>query len=209
MPQRPFGMADLFDYGFLTTCIGEHVPFLSPDLTTFCLLRLRFPTMTNVPSAPLRVALGGDHAGFPLKQIVATWMQGNSGLPAGGSIQLHDCGAFDAERSDYPDFAALVAKEIVEGRADRGILVCGSGVGVSVAANKIVGIRAAVCHDTYTARQGVEHDDMNVLCIGGRVIGSELAIEVIRAFLAARYHPEPRHARRLEKLLKMERDGIE
>ncbi len=156
--------------------------------------------------SPLRVALGGDHAGFPLKVMVAKRLSDEHAI--GVPICMHDCGAFDERRSDYPDFAAAVAAEIVQRRADRGILICGSGVGVSVAANKIAGIRAAVCHDTYTARQGVEHDDMNVLCIGGRVIGSELAMEIVRAFLAARYQPEPRHAQRLEKVMRMESGGL-
>ena len=104
--------------------------------------------------------------------------------------------------------ASFQAKEIIEGRADRGIVVCGSGVGVSVAANKIPGIRAAVCHDTYSAHQGVEHDDMNVLCIGGRIIGSELAFEIIDSFLQARYVPQDRHARRLAKVLQIEQHGL-
>jgi len=162
--------------------------------------------MTNIDQ-PLRVALGGDHAGFTLKKIVSRLLAdaNASGLP---EVTLHDCGAFDESRSDYPDFASLVAAEIIHDRADRGILVCGSGVGVSVAANKIDGIRAAVCHDTYTAHQGVEHDDMNVLCIGGRVIGSELAIEIVRSFLNAKYQPQERHAKRLEKVLQLERTGL-
>ncbi|WP_153555514.1 ribose 5-phosphate isomerase B [Roseimaritima sediminicola] len=159
------------------------------------------------PVGPLRIALAGDHAGFSLKQTVAEVLSGG-GQQTVPEIRLHDCGAFDTTQSDYPDFAELVAREIVEGRADRGILVCGSGVGVSVAANKITGIRASVCHDTYTARQGVEHDDMNVLCIGGRVIGPELALEVIRAFLNAQYDPQERHARRLDKVLRLEREGL-
>jgi len=161
--------------------------------------------MTNIDQ-PLRVALGGDHAGFPLKKIVSRLLAdaNASGLP---EVTLHDCGAFDESRSDYPDFASLVAAEIIHDRADRGILVCGSGVGVSVAANKIDGIRAAVCHDTYTAHQGVEHDDMNVLCIGGRIIGSELAFEIVEAFLGARYTPGERHARRLAKVLEIEKQG--
>ncbi len=149
----------------------------------------------------LRVAVGGDHAGFPLKKVVVE-------LVGSQVNQVLDCGAHDERSSDYPDFAAEVARQIVTGRADRGILVCGSGVGVSVAANKIAGIRAAICHDTYSAHQGVEHDDMNLLCIGARVIGPELALEIIRSFLAASYQPEQRHARRLEKLLRMERDGL-
>ena len=149
----------------------------------------------------LRIALGGDRAGFPLKQVVAERFNGTS-------ISLTDCGTNSSESCDYPDFAVAVAKEIIEGRADRGIVVCGSGVGVSVAANKIPGIRAAVCHDTYSAHQGVEHDDMNVLCIGGRIIGSELAFEIIDSFLRARYVPQERHARRLEKVLKIEQHGL-
>ena len=153
-------------------------------------------------SLALRVALGGDHAGFPLKQAVAERFS-----PLVTS--LTDCGTNSDASCDYPDFAISVAKEMVEGRADRGIMVCGSGVGVSVAANKIPGIRAAICHDTYSARQGVEHDDMNVLCIGGRIIGSELAFEIINAFLKARYVPQDRHARRLAKVLDIERLGLD
>ena len=148
-----------------------------------------------------RVAIGGDHAGFSLKQMVVEKL--------GQQVaKVIDCGTHDEASSDYPDFAAAVAKEILAGNADRGILVCGSGVGVSVAANKIKGIRASICHDTYSAHQGVEHDDMNVLCIGARIIGSELAFEIIRSFLGAKYEPGERHARRLAKVLKLERDGL-
>lgn len=153
-------------------------------------------------SISLRVALGGDHAGFPLKQAVADRF--GSRL-----TQLVDCGTHDESSCDYPDFAIAVARKILDGEVDRGIVVCGSGVGVSVAANKIPGIRASVCHDTYSAHQGVEHDDMNVLCIGGRIIGSELAFEIIEAFLSARYTPMDRHARRLNKVLAIERDGLD
>jgi ribose 5-phosphate isomerase B len=157
--------------------------------------------MTDPDSPALRVAIGGDHAGFSLKQVVTERVRGRV-------AEVVDCGAFDDRSSDYPDFAEAVGRAIVQGRADRGILVCGSGVGVSVAANKIPGIRASLCHDTYSARQGVEHDDMNVLCIGARVIGPELAFEVVEAFLAAHYHPAERHARRLEKILRLEREGL-
>lgn len=150
----------------------------------------------------LRVAIGGDHAGFQLKQAVAKRLQ-----PKVAS--LLDCGTDSEASCDYPDFAVAVARELVAGKVDRGIIVCGSGVGVSVAANKIPGIRAAICHDTYSAHQGVEHDDMNVLCIGGRIIGSELAFEIVDAFLAARYEPQPRHARRLEKVLAIEQQGLD
>lgn len=156
---------------------------------------------------PLRVVLAGDHAGFPLKSFIAEWLSDSSSdRPV--ELTLKDCGAYDETPSDYPTFAIAVAAEIVAGRADKGILVCGSGVGVSVAANKVAGIRAAVCHDSYTAHQGVEHDDMNVLCVGGRVIGPELAKEVIKAFLKAEYTPKERHARRLEAVLKLEREGL-
>lgn len=153
----------------------------------------------------LRVAIGGDHAGFPLKQVVAEQ------LASGGQAELVgniiDCGTDSTARCDYPDFAVAVAREILMGNADRGIVVCGSGVGVSVAANKIPGIRAAICHDTYSAHQGVEHDDMNVLCIGGRIIGSELALEIVRSFLSAKYTPSERHQRRLDKVLEIEAQG--
>ncbi|GAA5508277.1 ribose 5-phosphate isomerase B [Novipirellula caenicola] len=152
-------------------------------------------------SLPLRVAIGGDHAGFPLKKMIVERF--------GDQVTaLIDCGTNSEASCDYPDFAIAVAKEILAGRADKGIMVCGSGVGVSVAANKIHGIRASICHDTYSAHQGVEHDDMNVLCIGGRIIGSELAFEIVQAFLAAQYEPEDRHARRLAKVLKIEKEGI-
>jgi len=155
--------------------------------------------MTTYPS--LRVAIGGDHAGFPLKKVVVE-MLGNQ------VKKLIDCGTHDETSSDYPDFAEAIGREIVNGNADRGILVCGSGVGVSVAANKIKGIRASICHDTYSAHQGVEHDDMNVLCIGARVIGPELAFEIIRSFLGAKYVPGERHARRLAKVLRLEAEGL-
>lgn len=155
----------------------------------------------------LRVAIGGDHAGYPLKQVVAQQLaKGDQAHLVGNLI---DCGTDSTARCDYPDFAIAVSREIVQGNADRGIVVCGSGVGVSVAANKIPGIRAAICHDTYSAHQGVEHDDMNVLCIGGRIIGSELALEIVRAFLAARYTPDERHQRRLDKVFEIERLGRE
>jgi ribose 5-phosphate isomerase B len=156
--------------------------------------------------APLRIAIGGDHAGFPLKKLVVELVSGASlATVVGGVI---DCGTHDEASCDYPDFAEAVSRQIVSGKADRGILVCGSGVGVSVAANKIGGIRASICHDTYSAHQGVEHDDMNVLCIGARVIGSELAFEIIRSFLGATYHPSDRHARRLAKVIELETHGL-
>lgn len=116
-----------------------------------------------------------------------------------------DLGAFDEAPSDYPDFARLIARALREGRAQRGILVCGSGVGAAVAANKFPGIRAGLCHDTYSAHQGVEHDAINVLCLGSRIIGVALATELVNAFLAANYSGEERHARRLAKIEAIER----
>ncbi|MDV6033644.1 MAG: ribose 5-phosphate isomerase B [Phycisphaera sp. RhM] len=153
----------------------------------------------------LRVAIGGDHAGYPLKQVVVQQLAAEPYAALVGNVI--DCGTDSTARCDYPDFAIAVSREIILGNADRGIVVCGSGVGVSVAANKIPGIRAAICHDTYSAHQGVEHDDMNVLCIGGRIIGSELALEIVRAFLGARYTPGERHQRRLDKVMEIEAQG--
>jgi len=154
----------------------------------------------------MRVAIAADHAGFELKREIGL-------LVAGLGHDVRDLGAFDAEPSDYPDFARLVGEAVVGGDADRGVLICGSGVGASIAANKISGVRAAVCHDTYSARQGVEHDDMNVLVLGSRVVGLELARELAGAFLGARFSNEERHRRRLEKVRALEKlsrsDGSE
>lgn len=147
------------------------------------------------------IAIGGDHAGYSMKRIV-----GDKLLEMG--FQIVDCGPEDECPCDFPDFAEKVSRVVLAGQAQRGILVCGSGVGVSVAANKIPGIRASICHDTYSARQGVEHDDMNILCIGARIIGEELAMELVRAFLAARYTPQPRHQKRLDKILDIERRAL-
>ncbi|XZE20700.1 ribose 5-phosphate isomerase B [Pirellulaceae bacterium SH449] len=146
----------------------------------------------------LRYAIGGDHAGFLMKNEVFQLLKSQA-------VEIVDCGTHSAESCDFPDFAEAIAAKILKGEVDRGILVCGSGVGVSVAANKFPGIRASLCHDTYSARQGVEHDDMNVLCIGARVIGPEVAFEVVRAFLGARYSPAPRHAARMAKIADIER----
>lgn len=121
--------------------------------------------------------------------------------------QLVDCGGFDTTPSDYPDFARAVSTAVIAGRADRGILVCGSGVGASVAANKVLGARAALCHDTFSARQGVEDDDLNVLCLGARVIGVEASAECLRAFLAARFANAERHVRRVGKIRAIEADA--
>ncbi len=144
------------------------------------------------------VAIGTDHAGFALKQPVI------DAIRAVGDDVL-DCGAYEVNATDdYPDFAERVARAVLDGRAQRGILLCGSGVGASVAANKFVGIRSALCHDTFSARQGVEDDDMNVLTLGARVIGPSLAGELVPAFLHAKFSGAPRHERRLEKVKAIE-----
>src|SRR5919197_6531340 len=145
----------------------------------------------------MRIALAGDHAGFALKERI------KEHLAARGEA-VEDLGAHDTAPSDYPDFAEAVGEAVRRGQAARGILVCGSGVGVAAAANKIPGIRAGLCHDHYSAHQGVEHDDMNVLALGARVVGEALALEIVDAFLAARFSGEERHARRLAKLKAIE-----
>ncbi len=139
------------------------------------------------------IAIGSDHAGFALKTVM------DSFLKSLGHTVL-DIGAYNDQPSDYPDFAELVGQAILDGRAERGILICGSGVGVSVAANKMIGIRAAVCHDSYSAHQGVEHDNMNVLVLGSRIIGEKLAEDLIRNYLGAKFTNEDRHVRRLAKV---------
>lgn len=146
----------------------------------------------------MKVAVGSDHAGFPLKAKVSAAIASRGHEPI-------DLGTHDTQPVDYPDIARSVGEAIQDGRAARGILLCGSGVGASIAANKMLGIRAAVCHDTYSAHQGVEHDAMNVLAIGARVIGPELAVELVSAFLAATYSAEERHARRVNKVAELER----
>ena len=146
----------------------------------------------------MKIAIGSDHAGFNLKQEL------HQTITAAGH-QLVDVGTTSTAAVDYPDFAEAVGRAVLEGRADRGVLICGSGVGASVAANKLTGIRAAVCHDCYSARQGVEHDDMNVLVLGSRVIGPALAHELVRAYLGAAFTHEERHVRRLAKVSALER----
>ncbi|MBI4763796.1 MAG: ribose 5-phosphate isomerase B [Deltaproteobacteria bacterium] len=145
----------------------------------------------------MRVAIGSDHAGFELKQnlIVSLEKLGH---------QYSDLGTHSRDPVDYPDYAESVGLAVLRGEADRGILVCGSGVGASVAANKIPGLRAGLCHDTYSSHQGVEHDDMNILVLGARVIGPELAAELVRAFLTAGFTGEERHRRRLLKVQSLE-----
>ncbi len=145
----------------------------------------------------MRVAIGSDHAGFELKQFLAAIL-GESGH------DVTDVGTDSRESVDYPDFAEAVALAVRSGDVERGIVVCGSGVGASVAANKVPGIRAGLCHDVYSAHQGVEHDDVNVLVLGARVIGVETANELVRAFLDARFTNEPRHQRRLAKVKALE-----
>lgn len=145
----------------------------------------------------MRIVIGADHAGFELKRTLAAYVRALG-------HEVEDLGTESADPVDYPDYAEAVALAVREGRAERGILICGSGVGASVAANKVPGIRAGLCHDTYSARQGVEHDDLNVLVLGARVIGPELAKELVRAFLEARFSGEERHRRRLEKLRRLE-----
>ena len=145
----------------------------------------------------MKIVIGSDHAGFALKGKMGDVVR------ALGHDVL-DVGAFNENPSDYPDFAELVGSAITDHKSERGVLVCGSGVGVSVAANKIRGIRAAVCHDTYSAHQGVEHDDMNVLVIGSRIVGEKLAEELVKSFLTAQFTNEARHVRRLSKVKALE-----
>ena len=146
----------------------------------------------------MRIALSADHAGYVLKQELAAKL-------AQQGHEVFDLGTHSTAPVDYPDSAEAVASALHDWQADRGIIVCGSGAGVSIAANKFPGVRAAVCHDTYTAHQAVEHDDMNVLCLGARVIGAALALEISSAFLAARFSREERHQRRLDKINDIER----
>ena len=150
----------------------------------------------------MRVVIGADHGGYVLKQELAKYLE------AAGH-EVVDAGAHSLEPlDDYPDFAKAVADGVASKDAQLGIMICGSGVGASVAANKIKGVRASVCHDTYSAHQGVEHDDMNVLCLGARVVGGELAREITTAFVSAEYSGEERHRRRLGKVLDMEKDSF-
>jgi ribose 5-phosphate isomerase B len=149
----------------------------------------------------MRVALAADHAGFELKAELLQRL-----APLGH--ELIDLGGDGSNpEDDYPDYSLALAKAILDGRADRGLLVCGSGVGASIAASKMPGIRAGLCHDTYSAGQGVEHDDMNVLALGARVIGIETAVSCATAFLAARFSGAPRHVRRVGKIRAIEREA--
>jgi ribose 5-phosphate isomerase B len=145
----------------------------------------------------MRVAVGADHAGVGLKQHLAAWLQGQG-------HEVVDFGTHSTEPVDYPDYAEAVGNAVLDGRAERGLVVCGSGVGAAVAANKLPGIRAGLCHDTYSAAQGVLHDDVNVLVLGARVIGPALAESLVTAFLTARFTHAERHVRRLNKVKALE-----
>ena len=148
----------------------------------------------------MKIAVGSDHAGFELKQKVLDWLRD-------WGYEPFDCGTHSCDSVDYPDFSAAVARRVVSGDADRGIIVCGSGAGAAIAANKVRGCRAALAHDTYTAHQCVEHDDVNVITFGSRIIGEELAKEITRAFVGAKFTEEERHVRRLQKILKLEEEN--
>jgi ribose 5-phosphate isomerase B len=145
----------------------------------------------------MKIAVGVDHGGFPLKQTIIDHL-GRLGH------EVLDLGTHSTASVDYPDYAAAVGRAVVGGQADRGIVVCGSGVGACVAANKLDGVRACLCHDTYSAHQGVEHDDMNVLCLGARIIGPALAEELVAAFLSAQFVQDERFVRRLNKVIALE-----
>jgi ribose 5-phosphate isomerase B len=149
----------------------------------------------------MRIVIGADHGGFPLNERVIEELRAEG-------HEVQDCGTHDGSTSDdYPDYALSVGQAVQNGQADIGILICGSGVGASVAANKLRGVRAALCGDTYSAHQSREHDDCNVLCLGARVVGVELALEIMRAFVAARFTGEERHRRRLAKITNIEKQG--
>ena len=145
----------------------------------------------------MKIVIGSDHAGFQLKVAMGDLLRSMN-------QEVLDVGAFNENPSDYPDFAEAVGRAILDRKAERGVLICGSGVGASVAANKLVGVRAAVCHDSYSAHQGVEHDDMNVLVLGSRITGVKLAEDLVKAFLAAKFTNEDRHVRRLAKVKALE-----
>lgn len=145
----------------------------------------------------MKLVIGSDHAGFQLKVAIGDLLRSLG-------HEVLDVGAFNENPSDYPDFAEPVARAVVDKKAERGLLICGSGVGVSVAANKIPGIRAGMCHDTYSAHQGVEHDDMNILVLGSRVVGVMLAQDLVKSFLGAKFTNEERHVRRLNKVKAIE-----
>jgi len=146
----------------------------------------------------MKIALACDHGGYPLKKIIKEYILSDG-------FTVIDLGTDSTKSVDYPDYAKKLGLAIIHGDAERGILICGSGVGACIAANKIKGIYAGICHDTYSAHQGVEHDNMNVLCLGARVIGDELAIELVDTFLKAKFTNEARHVRRLKKVYQIEK----
>jgi ribose 5-phosphate isomerase B len=145
----------------------------------------------------MKIVIGSDHAGFALKVAMGDFLRSLG-------MEVLDVGAFNENPSDYPDYAEAVGRAVLDGKAERGVLICGSGVGASVAANKLPGIRAAVCHDSYSAHQGVEHDDMNVLVLGSRVVANKLSEDLVRAFIGAKFTREERHVRRLGKIKALE-----
>jgi ribose 5-phosphate isomerase B len=145
----------------------------------------------------MKVVVGSDHAGYQLKIAMGEFLRSQG-------HEVLDVGAYDEKASDYPDFADKVGRAVLDGKSERGVLICGSGVGASVAANKLRGIRAGMCHDTYSAHQGVEHDDINILVLGSRVIGVALAQDLVKAFMGAKFTHEERHVRRLGKVKIME-----
>ena len=147
----------------------------------------------------MRIAIGADHGGFPLKGPILDYL-------ATAGHEVLDLGTQNTDRVDYPDYAKAVSEAVLRGEAERGIIICGSGVGACVAANKLPGIRAGLCHDTYSAHQGVEHDNINVLCLGARVIGVALALELVGAFISATFSGEERYRRRLAKVAEIEKD---
>lgn len=147
----------------------------------------------------MNIVIGADHAGFKLKETLKKAL-------ASSTTTLTDIGCFSEEPVDYPDIALALSTTFKEGDFDKGILICGSGVGATIAANKIQGIRASVCHDTYSAHQGVEHDDMNILVLGARIIGETLALEIVESFLKARFSNEERHTRRVNKINALDKD---
>jgi len=149
----------------------------------------------------MTIAIGADHGGFRLKNEIVEFLK-NIGYV------VNDLGTYSKEPADYPDYARAVSQEVLLKRADRGILICGSGVGACVAANKFPGIRAAICHDTFSARQGVEDDNINILCLGARVIGNELAKDIVKIWLSASFSGAERHRRRLSKVEEIEKESL-
>lgn len=145
----------------------------------------------------MRIAVGADHAGYALKEHISSWL-------AESGHAVYDLGTHTTDPVDYPDYSAAVAQAVLDGRADRGVIICGSGAGAAIAANKFQGIRAAVAHDSYTAHQMVEHDDVNVLALGSRVVGQALAEDLVKTFLEAKFTREDRHVRRLDKIRALE-----